>query len=72
MEQDLIAQIVTLNIPGVDTGVAEVLVHYPEDLKVLVSGQVPYNLGYKIGKPAAEAISQNIDKFQSMNLPDII
>lgn len=71
MEQDLIEQIVALNIPGVDAGVAEVLIHYPNDLKVLVSGKVPYNLGYKIGRPEAESISQNIDKFQSLNLSDI-
>jgi len=68
MDQDLVDKIIALDISGIDVGIAELLSHYPDDIETLISGEMPYNLAYKIGTEGAAIISQNIDKFSQLKL----
>ena len=63
----MISALKALNIPRLGEATADVLSHYPDDIKKLMAGEVPDNLAYKIGNANAESIIIHKDKFKRLN-----
>lgn len=63
----LVSALKALNIPRLGDATADLLSHYPEDIKKLMAGEVPDNLAYKIGNANAESVIRHIDKFKRLN-----
>lgn len=62
----MISALKALNIPRLGEATADLLSHYPEDIKKLIAGEIPDNLAYKIGNANAESMITNIDKFKRL------
>lgn len=63
----LVSALKALNIPRLGDATADLLSHYPDDVKKLMGGEIPDNLAYKIGNANAESIIRNKDKFKKLN-----
>ena len=63
----IISALRALNVPRLGDATSELLSHYPEDIKQLMNGVIPYNLDYKIGVANAESVRRHIDKFKRLN-----
>lgn len=63
----IISALKALNIPRLGDATADLLSHYPEDIRALMRGEMPYNLAYRIGNANSESISKNIKKFERLN-----
>ena len=62
----IISALKALNIPRLGDATAELLSHYPDDIKKLIQGEIPDNLAYKIGNANAESIIAHRNKFQRL------
>lgn len=58
--------LLALNIPRLGEATAELLSHYPDDIRALMVGTVPSNLAYRIGNANAESIAKHINKFKRL------
>lgn len=63
----IISALKALNIPRLGDATAELLSHYPDDIKKLMQGEIPDNLAYKIGNANAESIIKHANKFKRLN-----
>ena len=63
----IISALKALNIPRLGDATADLLSHYPEDIKKLMNGEIPDNLAYKIGNANAESIIRHAEKFKRLN-----
>ena len=63
----IISALKALNIPRLGDATADLLSHYPDDIKKLMAGETPDNLAYKIGNANAESIILHKDKFKRLN-----
>ena len=63
----IISALKALNIPRLGDATADLLSHYPEDIKYLMDGHIPENLAYKLGDANSKSIIANIDKFKRLN-----
>lgn len=57
-----------LNVPRLGDATADLLSHYPDDIRKLMRGEIPDNLAFKIGNANSESVIKNIDKFARLNL----
>jgi DNA ligase (NAD+) len=62
----LVSALKALNIPRLGDATADLLSHYPDDIKKLIQGEIPDNLAYKIGNANAESIISHRNKFQRL------
>lgn len=63
----IVSALKALNIPRLGDATAELLSHYPEDIKKLMEGEIPDNLAYKIGNANAESLIKHAEKFKRLN-----
>ena len=63
----IISALKALNIPRLGDATADLLSHYPDDIKKLMDGEIPDNLAYRIGDANSKSIITNIKKFARLN-----
>lgn len=63
----IISALKALNIPRLGDATADLLSHYPEDIKKLMEGEIPDNLAYKIGNANAASLIKHAEKFKRLN-----
>lgn len=63
----IISALKALNIPRLGDATADLLSHYPDDIRKLMTGEIPDNLAYKIGNANSESIIRHIEKFKRLN-----
>lgn len=63
----MVSALKALNIPRLGEATADLLSHYPDDIRKLINGETPDNLAYKIGNANAESLIKNIDKFARLS-----
>ena len=64
----IISALKALNIPRLGEATADLLSHYPDDIRNLMNGVVPDKFEYRIGDANAKSIIQHIDKFSRLKL----
>lgn len=62
----IISALKAINIPRLGESSAEKLANYPEDLKKLMSGEIPDALASKVGEANSKSFIEHIDKFKRL------